>query len=247
MFALARENQTVVGVIDGAGGSENGRRASRIGSAVFAKAFREGIAMEQALKLADAAIREHAPKSYAAGVIIEIERDGERRAVTIGYTADCKAMTLRGNKKLSEGTTKFQNVAQAKVDLGLREPHEYYTDESINMITGGLGVPDPEHHDKPGVIGFAGQTGDIIVAGSDGFWDIVSEYEIEEFARACGASAKLEERLFALAYERNNSVEPFTIQHSEDVAVEKQLSKIKADGLHKRGDNITLAVVELNP
>src|SRR5258708_38451772 len=86
---------------------------------------------------------------YAPGVILEIDKD--TREATIVGAGDSKAMTLRKGKKVEEGTTHFQNVAQRGRDTGNILPHEYYTNGRLNEIMGGFGIPNDVKAEPPGI------------------------------------------------------------------------------------------------
>lgn len=240
MFTLATSRSLVVGVIDGAGGSGNGKLAAELGALNFARGFREGQSFEDALELGDRAICD-APwpseyqRGYATGVLAQIGSPEKTNQVTIGYAGDAKALTIREGQKLDAGTTKFQNIAQTKIDQGFAPPEGYYNHPQNHIITGGFGIPDDRRR-LPQIMEFAGQPGDLLVMASDGLWDNVSEFEIIELAKVHRDAASLQQALFALAYERNNSEAPFIIRHDGDTKIEKKL---------QAGDNITVVVVEL--
>ena len=156
-------------------------------------------------------------------------------------------MTLRGQKKFTPGTTVFQNLAQRRIDAKKIKGKDYYTDPYINVISGGIGL-NRDDVDKPGALQFEAEKGDIMVLASDGFWDIVSEYEVEKICQESTDSQEMERKLFDLAYARNNIFGAFIIQHSETESTSKALITLKEDedAVLKGGDNITLAVVEIN-
>ena len=249
MFAMANSDRVVMGVIDGAGGSGNGELASKVGSAVLSRAFREGMELDDAMLEADTAIRGQAKGGYAVGVVVCVDGDGGEKRVSIAYVGDAKAMTLHEGKKFAPGTTRFQNLAQRDIDIGDIRPEEYYNHPNLNLITNALGSPRREKN--PSLIEFAVESGDIIISASDGFWDNVSEFEVEELAAACPDSSELQRKLYELALERNNTEEPFTIRHSKDIEVKKQLCrKIRSaggtDSVKKAGDNITVGVLRIS-
>ncbi len=241
LAVVALPEQITVVVIDGAGGSGNGRLAATIATAVTERLAREGKGVEDILKSVDKTVTENAQAGYACGVIIQIGSKENAREVTLGYSGDSKVMTIRANAKLAEGTTPYQNFAEAMIATGNIKPEEYYTFPMLNTITGGLGGGQLPPETKK----FEGQAGDVMVAASDGFWDNVSEYEILKLWQESSSAAEFQNKLYALALERNNATQPFTIQHSEDIAVEKLLNKVHQGQLKDAGDNVTIAVVEM--
>lgn len=250
MFVVSTEETFVVGVIDGAGGSGNGRLASVTATNAALEAAREGRQdMGMLMRTLDEAVKKEAKdpasgkQGYAAGVILQLSTtpDGKRMA-EIGYAGDCKAMTIRQGQKLDEGTTKFQNMAQYYVEKGQIPPEGYYTNSRLNVITTSLGGGG--NWAPPGVCSFESLPGDMSILASDGFWDVVSEQEILDTWAALqqhgrGSVKDLEDALFRLGMSRNGSdpekdPQPFAITHAEGVEVEKTLVW---------GDNFTLAIV----
>jgi len=236
-FVVAQDKHLSVGVIDGVGGILFGERATAIGAAVAQKRFRDGD--DDIVRVMDHAhmrMTQYAHGGSACAVMARIGSEDDPRKVVIGSSGDCKAMTIRGGVKLEEGTTKFQNLAQRKIDEGQGKPEDYYNDPFVGTLTSALGASG-EHLEEPLDIEFKSEQGDFIVMASDGLWDNVSEYEVTQLAKECKAAAELQQKLYDLAHQRNNADEPFTIQHSADKAVQKQL---------KKADNITIAVIELS-
>lgn len=219
-----------VGVIDGAGGSENGRNASILANAVFMEGGRKfpGHLAEDTSE-ATKIIQEQSPESYAAGVIVEIMDDDSVNIVSVG---DSKAMTIRKGSKLPEGTTKMQNRVQALIDNGIVKPWDYYTHEENNIITSALGHAK---NSKPESISFRGEEGDQIILASDGVWDVVTEYEVLWFAKHFRGK-ELQDKIFELAYARNNTEQPFKIRFDE----KREIDMEPLGG----GDNISIIVVE---
>ncbi len=73
----------------------------------------------------------------------------------------------------------------------------------------------------------AGEDHDQVVAATQRFWDLVSEYEVEKYAKRYRGEA-LQKVLFNLAFDRNNAVVPFRIQ--KDVNEWKHEQPAKGEG-----------------
>lgn len=241
---IAKPDRTVIAIVDGAGGSGtygSGIRAGRLASRVVDGALFKAV-QEHKTDLAAAVNQEvieqyNEYKGYATGVIVDIVTRDKKIFVRMDYAGDSKALTLRKHRRYAPGSTRFQNLAQQDIDQGRVAPHEYYTHGRLNVITGGFGVAGCQNNAEPiGTVEFEGRGGDTIVVASDGFWDNVSEYEVERLSAAHESSESLQKALFALAYERNNTRDPFRIKHDEKTDVTKYPSS---------GDNITVAVIKL--
>jgi serine/threonine protein phosphatase PrpC len=86
---------------------------------------------------------------------------------------------------------------------------------------------------------FHGENGDLIVQGSDALWKSVSSYEIQKWCvESGGDQQKLEAKIYAMVYERNNSAVPFQIETSLGVFT-------KVNWKAGKGDNITVLVTKL--
>ncbi|MBI3626986.1 protein phosphatase 2C domain-containing protein [Candidatus Uhrbacteria bacterium] len=223
-------------LIDGAGGSGNGRLAAEIGTGAMTQALRQGKSSLDAWLQADDLIRQYGQKGYAVGVLANITMEsGPRPKVEILSVGDSKLMTIRDGQKVPELTTKFQNVAQQMVDNLNIKPEDYYNDDELNILTAAIGIKEK---DKPQMIEFVGQEGDLLIVASDGVWDVISEFEIEEICREAKQNpGKIEEKIYKLAHKRNNSSE-FEIQHNQKISVTKRMTH--------GGDNITLAVMKID-
>ncbi|MES3005575.1 MAG: hypothetical protein V4664_01360 [Patescibacteria group bacterium] len=242
-FVLCHDGVVTCGVIDGAGGSGNGYLASSIANAAFRESLMVSADFKIAVKFADEEVRRNGNDLYATATAVQIketEKGGQYEVDVMGV-GDAKTMIVRGDIILREGTTEPQNVAY-KALLGSDNEQGYYTHPKLNIITGGLGVPEPELHDRPRFKAIVAESGDIIVMASDGLWDNVSEYEIVEIIKKAEHDPKkIEQEIFKLAYERNNSKSEFIIQHDAKTTVNKTIYK---EG-KKKGDNITVAVIGL--
>lgn len=256
------KNYSLVSIIDGAGGSDNGRLASLLGTELLTAEAEEyaqeteeqhGI-VPYLLRSIDEKIWNDAKGGYATGVLIELYRtaDGTLEA-QVGAAGDAKILTVRSGQAFSEGTTTFQNYAQKSVERGEIGLEGYYNHHQLNVITGGFGLRAGNPRDPFEIKKFSPRSGDSIILADDGLWDIVSEFEAVELSQQFSGQA-LEQKLFELAFSRNNAVTAFSIRHNAHTTVQKQLSYIKADAIGPefahddvvaRGDNITLAVITI--
>ena len=230
IFLQADGGRLRIGVIDGAGGSANGRDASSLASAIFMEAGRRapGALVEDARE-ATRVIQEQSPNSYAAGVLLELEVDGRVDLLAVG---DSKALTIRKGQILPEGTTRLQNRVQDMIDHEILKPWKYYTHPDNNIITGAFGR---SKESKLETVSFQAKDGDQIIMASDGVWDVVTEYEICWFARRFHGQ-ELQDKIFQLAYARNNTDKPFKIRFDEQI----EIDMFPLNG----GDNISVVVVE---
>ncbi len=249
--------------VDGAGGSKDGQLAAVIATDQIAKSLAKGKSMDEALLEASETVFTDLnnsnfdinESSYCCATAIQIRRNGE---VTIGYVGDTKVMTIRDGNKLEEGTTKLQNFARRLQDGGLITLKEYYTHENNNVIMNSIGQTTEGYlSEKDPSLKFQGRKNDILIAASDGLWDIVSEYEVEELTRETSEESPdgtidpkiLQAKLFQLAYQRNNDTEPFVIRlgPEKDNIVNKRRNGYDKEGnLIKGGDNITISVTRLD-
>ncbi len=237
-----RQKRLVVGVFDGAGGSGHGELASCTGMVSAAEnILREKKNIWDAAKIIDEDIKKEARGGYAAAVLADVvEGPNDKKLVALAWAGDCKAMTIREGKKLEEGSTSFQNVAQEEIDAKKCLPQDYYNHPEQHVLTSALGggkgyVPEKKS--------FFAKNKDLLIIASDGFWDRVSEYEILKLSHEHQTPHDLQSALYNLAYKRNN-LDPienpsFEIQFSESIKVKKILKK------RYSGDNITIGVVEL--
>jgi len=227
-------NRIRIGVIDGAGGSSDGRTASALANAVFMNRGRHdsGHLLDDARRVTEV-IQKNANGAFATGVVVEMFLDGTVNMVAAG---DTKAMTVRRGQKVPEGTTTMHNRVQKLIDHDIIKPWDYYTHPSNNIITNAMGIPENKGQDPFSEYTFQSEPEDIIILGSDGIWDLVSEYEILRLTLQHRGNG-LQKALFDLAYQRNNSTVPFVIQYDHSHAVRMEPSP-------GGGDNITVVVID---
>ncbi|HAT03357.1 MAG TPA: hypothetical protein DCS29_01080 [Candidatus Magasanikbacteria bacterium] len=284
LTVVGPDGALVTGVIDGAGGMGNGRQASRLVNEAVVGMIRAGETdLREAMIDGHARIENELSNGNTAAVIARIDRD---RKVQLAYIGDSKAMTVRGGKKLEEGTTKMHNfavevVAQMRenpdlLDLSKEDTQDHWArifymghrravgdDEELraffetiregyetgqifnspidHIISRSLGHGTADIHEQgPEQIEFQGQDGDIIVLGSDGLWDIVSEYEVEKWTAEEGGDArKVQERLWKETFARGNADGPFDIEYAPGQFMKKK--KWKAGS----ADNLSIEVVKI--
>lgn len=248
-LTMVEEERFLVSVIDGAGGSGQGRKAAQLAAEALAHIYRRSPEGEfsKMIDATDKHVGGNANSGFAPGVVIRGKRVGDAWTIDLAGLGDCKVMTVRAGEKLPEGTTPLQNMAAMQITLG-GKPEEYYTNINQNRVFGGFGLYERQPMvDKPDIRSFQGQADDQLVAASDGFWDLVSEYEVIELSKQYRGRS-LQEQLYTLAHRRNNSTGPFVIQHDEKTSVTKEFAKMHPDFVGKKcGDNITIAVIELLP
>lgn len=287
IFAVVQgKDSVIVGVVDGAGGSGGGLRASQRVTEIVTREVVKGATLEDALKAADLEVdrdnieqikkaarnlknQVEGPLSlderreivddesaYACPVLLKLSKEGKAEMC---WSGDAKAMTLRNGAKLVGGTSKMMNL----VDEIIRgdknpdlydwkshpvpsKPEDYYEAYLNNKITGHIGgtrvltdetVPSAVRIES---LQFEAKEGDQIVLASDGVWDVVSEFEIEERAKHLKGQ-DLQKEIFNLAFERNNSKDDFFIQHSATASVKCKPKK----RISNHGDNISVVVVDV--
>lgn len=225
---------TVVGVIDGAGGSTMGRLASEIvNKELYQRLVRDGNNnpdLVTAMLETSEVVKKDSKGGYACAVMARINPDSK---IELAWSGDSKAMTIRGGKKLDIGTTRMQNIAVEDLLKEGRDLSGFYNHEYGHGITGVLGADSK----KPEFLQFQGENEDQIIMASDGLWDVVSEHEVVELSKKYKGE-QLRQQLFNLAFERNNSKKDFTIEYDPN-------KKIPMRPKFGSGDNITIQVAEI--
>lgn len=240
-----------IAVIDGAGGSGGGLEASIKSNSDLANNLVQGLSPLEGLRSASGLlidINEQKKRRafasgrsfdfshegiYATAVAAKIEKSGR---VLLAASGDSKIATIRNGAILREGTTCMQNTPSKLIEYSLLNPREYYQHPLKSNITGGLGIKDAE---EPLGQEFWGQDKDRIVLASDGLWDLVSEYEVARLSNQCKTANEFQAALFKMAYDRNNADSAYNIEHAPGVLIAMPSYK-------KGGDNITIAVMELD-
>ncbi len=251
VMGSTRDGSIYLAVIDGAGGSGGGLEASITVNRDLGNTLEQGMSPVEAIQSAMNVLTSINDKKkaqiesqgrrfnfanqgiYATGVAAKVERSGR---VQLAASGDSKIATIRNGDILRAGTTQMQNIPSDLIKSGDLDPQDFYIHHFKSSITGGIGIKDgasPEGQE------FQGQHRDRIVLASDGLWDLVSEYEVAQLSKQCNSAGALETRLFALAYERNNLGTPYVLEHAPGVFV-------PVPRYPKSGDNITIAVIELD-
>lgn len=247
------DGNLIMGVFDEAGGGSGQMKAGRLAGETIAKALakKAGIfskrlcPLEEAMRQADAVIAKEAPGDYVCAITVRVNKvSGE---VEMTWSGDVKATVFREGRRILE--TKMQNLAVLALEEEGKNPSGFFRHPDRNAVVGGLGMLKRKGVKQPESDLFGGRNGDRIVLASDGLWDIVSVYEVEELSRKCRTARELQEKLFELAYRRNNASlknlatqgreqGEFTIKYDPNT----NIPMLFAPG---KGDNITVVVVEL--
>ncbi len=225
----------VAGVVDGSGGSRFGYLGGRIANETLAGEIFGGKNIKSAFLTADQQVASLAKGGYATGVAVEVDPS---RLVTLAAKGDSRAVTVRDGKILTEGTSVMQSQVAMMIAHGELPPHAIHTARNKNVVYSVIGNPElPLFHRR-----FQALSGDSIILASDGLWDVVSDYEISMLAAEVHGW-QLQQLLYQLAYRRNNSATPFTIQFAENEFY--PMSALHQGPHHTKGDNITVSVIEI--
>lgn len=234
-YGVSQSLQLFSGVVDGAGGSKHGYLGGKTANTSLSEVLHHWSNVERAFEDADRQVLRHAEGGYATGVAITMDQTG---FVTLAAKGDARALTLRNNEILQEGTTRIQSLVARKIENGELPPHSIHTAKGKNIIYSVIGNKAmPLYRTE-----FQAQRGDQIVLASDGLWDIVSDYEIQCLGSKL-RGLQLQSSLFMLAYERNNSESGFDLEFTLN-----QFHSIQPFLLENgkcRGDNITIQVIEV--
>ncbi|MBF0104286.1 MAG: hypothetical protein HQM16_03055 [Deltaproteobacteria bacterium] len=234
-FGTNADDALIAGVIDGAGGTEYGYLGGRLANHTLSKQLQRGKTMKEAFAIADLVVMASAGGGYAMGVAIEISPGLH---IEMGNKGDARAITIRGGRILQQGTTKIHSHVAKYIEKGINPGHAIHTSPQKHIVYSCIGENKYPYYGTR----FFGRPGDIIVMGSDGLFDVVSDYEILCLADHSNAR-DLHQELRTLAYERNNSKSDFKLFFSP-----KETHIIPAhyiQGQKRRGDNITIQVIEL--
>ncbi|MBF0104265.1 MAG: hypothetical protein HQM16_02950 [Deltaproteobacteria bacterium] len=234
-FGINSNQKTIAGVIDGAGGSQNGYLAGSLANRTISHQLLQGQGFDTAFETADKILQLSAHGGYATGVSVMISRDLH---VEIGNKGDARALTIRQGAILKVGTSVIQSEVARKIREGHLPAHAIHTSDRKNIIYCAIGKDDGRHAQTA----FKGRPGDIVILGSDGLFDLVSDYEILCLSDKY-KTMELHQELNKLAYQRNNSTTPFTIKLSPHES--HILPPLYIENQRQYGDNITIMVVEL--
>jgi serine/threonine protein phosphatase PrpC len=204
-------------VVDGAGSTTTGRLAATI-CAETAKDL--SFSLEQAYLQADTQIclqtrtdKAFDPKTSGYGAVVGIDVDFQTGTAQIVYWGDCRAVLLRSNAVNGEGATVPQNVLHDRVVAGELTLEAYFASEEPSYLSGGLGFSDLPGIRPPVVQSCVLQVGDVIVLGSDGVWDQLSDYELLQLWLQSGKDLNaFDQAVRALVFERNNATRPFELK-----------------------------------
>lgn len=203
-------------VVDGAGSTTTGRLAAT----VCAETAQDlSLSLEQSYLQADKQIclqtrtdKIFDPKTSGYGAVVGCDVDLQTGVTQIVYWGDCRAVLLRENAVMSEGTTVPQNVLHDRMLAGELTAEAYYASEEPSYLSGGLGFSDLPGIRPPVVQSFIPQMGDVLVLGSDGVWDQLSDYELLQLWLQSGKDLNaFDQAVRALVFERNNATRPFEL------------------------------------
>ena len=231
----ALQDRTVfAGVIDGSGSSTDGYLASKIINETFCDCFEKGFSFSKTFETAENCITDKLHGAYATGAVFSIDQN---KFVQLGSKGDTKVLTYRKsiNTFLGKGCTQIHSLVAKGIGGGHLPPHAIHTSSKKHIITSSFGTPSLAHRTD-----FHAESGDHILLMSDGVSDIVSNYEILNFCQNFSGQ-DLENKIFELAYQRNNSKEIFEIEFKE--GEKYKLPPLNAQ--KKSGDNLTLLVINI--
>ncbi len=222
------------GVVDGCGGSRSGYLGSRIATETLATQLISS-PLSSSLFMADKNVNQYAQGGYATGVALVMTPE---KKITLSSKGDCRALTIRQQEILRQGSTEPHNPVYDAIQRGELPPQAMHTAKNRNVVSSIIGdVELPVYESQ-----FAGEAGDQIIIASDGLWDIVTEYEVLQLAQKLKGE-NLQRSLYHLALGRNSSAYPYMIKFAphQDIVMP---AMIQSNG-HKRGDNITIQVIEI--
>lgn len=242
--AVAKPDELFAAVMDGVGGSPAGRLAARVACEVLEEKAKLGWTLEQIFDEIDRRVKEKTKyfeqskkgrvqrASSLTCAALHLKRTEEGKVLgQIAWSGDCKVMAVNNGHKIAAGTSEFQNEAQRLVDEGIIMPWDYFMSPWLNNITGRLGGYGRSGR-TPDFSTFEHSEGNQYILASDGFWDAVSEYEVEQLSLK-HKGRELQKALFDLAYDRAQA-QDYKIEIDAELSIEKRVSS---------GDNITVMVV----
>lgn len=234
-FGVNPNDKIIAGTIDGSGGSHYGYQAGKITNHSLANSLNEGLKLDEAFYMADANVIKEAKGGYATGVALTIEQSLQ---VNIACKGDSRSLAIRKGQKIESGCTLIQSHVGRMIETGELNPSEIHTHKKKNIVYSVVG-----NHKLPLCVRrFQAQKGDQIILATDGLWDVVSDYEIQYLSQILHGVPLLM-ALFHLAYQRNNSKDPFHIQFSKQECLE--IPALYPNDKIRRGDNITIQLIEI--
>jgi serine/threonine protein phosphatase PrpC len=194
-------------------------------------------------------------KACGAALFIDKEKYGNK-----GYliaAGDSQAFVIHQGKLVPGASTYPQNYPGEFLKKGLIHTRREFFESNYHYSLSNTFGPLPYKKEAHQIIEFTYEPGDMVILASDGIFNAVSEFEV---ARICeeeqGDPERTQQRVYALAYQRQNSLQTFDMQLSEDPTDTMRRSVHILDGVdpsnpaslpdhQKGGDNLVLAVVTL--
>ncbi|MDR2460235.1 MAG: protein phosphatase 2C domain-containing protein [Deltaproteobacteria bacterium] len=180
-LAIARDGSLVMAVADGLGGHIGGRIAARLAVMGAIKVSHEegfdGHKNEWLEKMfinanndiLAAQMKDPSVNEMRSTLLVAIIKDYR---LIWGFIGDVRLYLIRNNKIISQ--TKDQSVPQMLVDAGVIGPEDIRGHPDRNRLLQALGGGDEKNMaDLTGISEFF--PGDLLVASSDGFWELIYE------------------------------------------------------------------------
>jgi PPM family protein phosphatase len=171
---------------DGLGGHSGGEVASKLVVRRVLEWFRAQPVCDHdtiagALEAANAALRDEQARvpemSDMAATAVVLALDTVRHAASWGHLGDSRLYCFRDGRIVAQ--TRDDSVVQQMVDAGYLQPQQLRTSPHRNQLLTALGnTASLEPRVVP--MGFAVEDGDAFLLCSDGFWEYVQEFEMEE-------------------------------------------------------------------
>ena len=237
VFLIAQEEKLRFGIADGAGSTSSGQRAA----AIYADmACDHDLSLAKTFFQADQQIRletrtdgvfDSNTSGYGAALCCEWVTPDRIR---IGTWGDCRALLVRAGNIVNKKMTAPQNALFADYQAGKTTLADYYRAEGPSYLTGGIGLGDLENIEEPNIYELSVNPGDLLIIGSDGLWDVVTDFEVLNLTSSVTDASILTEMLCTLAFQKNNATESIKLELDQTNTV-----SFLPDG----GDNISIGVV----
>ena len=180
------ESKTCCVLSDGAGGHGGGDIASQLSVETVIHAFqqRSEVSPDQAMAMLHRAnqevIRHQTPETVQQDMratLVILLFDIDTTQATWGHIGDSRLYFFRGGNRITQ--TRDHSVFQSMVDAGFVTLDQARSTSQRTVLTGSLGGDDGF---TPEVLGSAQdlRLGDAFLLCSDGFWEYVSEAEMEK-------------------------------------------------------------------